>query len=94
MSPANIVHHVTIHYSGQVQGVGFRYTTLQIARGHEVCGSVENLRDGRVLIEVEGAREAVEAFLVAIEERMRGFVRHVERVGEQREPRFSGFTIL
>jgi acylphosphatase len=37
-----------VHYSGHVQGVGFRYTTRSIARGYEVTGFVQNLEDGRV----------------------------------------------
>ena len=30
--------------NGRVQGVGFRYTTKDLARGFDVCGSVRNLR--------------------------------------------------
>ena len=44
------VHHVIAHYSGHVQGVGFRYQTLQVAKGFEVSGYVQNLADGRVLL--------------------------------------------
>jgi len=47
MAPTGIVHHETVHYSGQVQGVGFRYTTLLLARGYDVSGSVQNLADAR-----------------------------------------------
>jgi len=66
---------------GQVQGVGFRYTTLLLARGYDVSGSVQNLADARVRVEVEGEQPEVNAFLAAIEERMGGFVRHVETCG-------------
>ena len=38
-------------YSGRVQGVGFRFTTRQIASGYEVNGWVKNLPDGRVELE-------------------------------------------
>jgi acylphosphatase len=93
MAPAGIAHHETVHYSGQVQGVGFRYTTLLVARGYNVSGYVQNLADARVRVEVEGEQQEVNAFLAAIKERMGDFVRHVERAGERRTPQFSGFTI-
>jgi acylphosphatase len=93
MSATGKAHHEIAHFSGQVQGVGFRYTTLLTARGFNVSGFVENLGDGRVRVEVEGEEEEVNAFLTAVEERMRGFVRHVERTAERRDPEFSSFTI-
>ena len=39
---------VQVFYEGNVQGVGFRYTVKQIAKGFDVIGWVKNLRDGRV----------------------------------------------
>ncbi|MBX3749487.1 MAG: acylphosphatase [Opitutaceae bacterium] len=87
------VQHVTIHYTGHVQGVGFRYTTLQIAKEFEVAGHVRNLPDGRVEVEVEGTREEIAAFAQAVEERMHGYIRKVEQAAARRAPRFQGFTI-
>jgi acylphosphatase len=43
--------------------VGFRATARGIARGHAVTGWVRNEVDGSVLVEVQGAGAAVEAFL-------------------------------
>ena len=49
--------------SGIVQGVGFRYTVLQIAARHAVAGTVRNVRAGeRVEIDAEGDAGAVAAF--------------------------------
>jgi acylphosphatase len=93
MSAANEIHHETVCFSGRVQGVGFRYTALQIAREFEVAGYVENLFDGRVCLEVEGDEREVSGFIAAIEERMHGYVRKVERVSRCRAPQFRGFTI-
>ncbi len=58
-----------VFYSGRVQGVGFRYTTKQIASGYDVTGSVKNLPDGRVeLLACAADTEELEAFLSAIDE--------------------------
>ena len=45
------VYHETVYFSGRVQGVGFRFTTLQVAKEFEVAGFVSNLPDGRVRLE-------------------------------------------
>ena len=64
----------TVHFSGRVQGVGFRFTTVAIARGFDVAGRVRNLPDGRVRLEAEGARDQVKAFVDAVRARMEGCV--------------------
>jgi acylphosphatase len=55
-----------VHYTGRVQGVGFRYTALSIARHYGVTGWVRNLADGRVQTLVEGAQEDVVEYLQAV----------------------------
>lgn len=87
------VHHEVVHYTGRVQGVGFRYQTLQVAKGYEVSGFVRNLPDGRVQLEVEGEEEEVASFLAEIDEQMSGFIRQSDRSGRKRSPEFSGFAI-
>ncbi|MBA2586215.1 MAG: acylphosphatase [Chthoniobacterales bacterium] len=57
-----------VFYEGHVQGVGFRYTVKQIAKGFDVTGWVRNLPDGRVELRATGAEEEVRAFLGAIGE--------------------------
>jgi acylphosphatase len=87
------VHHEIAFFSGRVQGVGFRYAALQVAREFEVAGFVSNLPDGRVLLESEGEPGEVAAFIAAVEERMHGHVRKVERSSDKRPPQHSGFSI-
>jgi acylphosphatase len=87
------VHHETAFFTGRVQGVGFRYAALQVAREFEVSGFVSNLPDGRVVLEAEGTAQEVEAFIAALGERMDGYVRKVDRHASVRAPQFSGFSI-
>ncbi|WP_413627235.1 acylphosphatase [Fructilactobacillus vespulae] len=44
-----------IYVTGIVQGVGFRYTTLQIANELKIYGTVKNLADGSVQIVLQGS---------------------------------------
>ncbi len=57
-----------VFYEGRVQGVGFRWSAKNLARGYDVTGWVKNLPDGRVEMQVCGDADEVEAFLEAIEE--------------------------
>ena len=75
-----------LYYSGSVQGVGFRYTTVQVAGGYEVTGFVRNMMDGRVEVVVEGEAGQVGAFMVRLAEVMAG---HIRECVEHDEP-FSG----
>ena len=49
-------------FEGHVQGVGFRYQTMSVAKGFEVTGTVQNLTDGRVHLCAEGDESEVQAF--------------------------------
>jgi acylphosphatase len=49
--------------SGKVQGVSFRYYTLQEGRQLGVTGFVRNLPDGRVEVKAEGERATLEALV-------------------------------
>lgn len=53
-------------FEGRVQGVGFRYTVKDLSRGFDVCGSVKNLPDGSVELQVMGEPEEVDLFIKEI----------------------------
>jgi acylphosphatase len=80
---------MTVHYSGRVQGVGFRYTVKSITPGFEITGTVRNLDDGRVELLAEGEREELDAFRQAIRES--GLGRQIQREEELWGPAIGGF---
>ncbi len=60
------MHRVHLEIQGRVQGVGFRYFVLRRAQEQELRGWVRNRADGSVEAEAEGAREALERFVLAV----------------------------
>ncbi|MDP0490891.1 MAG: acylphosphatase [Verrucomicrobiota bacterium JB023] len=50
-------------FQGRVQGVGFRYTCKDLAKGFDLTGSVENLPDGTVKLVLQGELEEIEEYL-------------------------------
>lgn len=92
MEEGDTIHKV-VHFSGRVQGVGFRYATMRVAREFDVAGAVCNLPDGRVRLDAVGRPGEVAAFIAELTDRMSDFIRESE-VRERSPPeRFDGFSI-
>jgi acylphosphatase len=86
---------LTTHYSGRVQGVGFRYTTKSLAMGYDVTGHVRNLADGRVQLVIEGDRDELEMFRRAIQDSELGsLVRNEQVQWGPATGEFRGFEIV
>lgn len=83
-----------VFYSGQVQGVGFRYQTKQVATGFEVTGIVRNLADGRVELTVEGEDGELREFRRAIRESGLGpLIKDEVEIWSEACGEFRGFAI-
>lgn len=70
---------VAVRFTGRVQGVGFRATTLSFAQRHELVGWVRNEPDGSVCAEMQGDAGQIDACLEAIDSAMGRLVSGVSR---------------
>ena len=85
------VYQLTVHFSGHVQGVGFRWTTERIAQEFSVTGRVRNLVDGRVRMYVEGVQSEVEAFVAEVNNQMAEYISEIiseSSMGPQKYERY------
>ncbi|MDQ6625215.1 MAG: acylphosphatase [Verrucomicrobiota bacterium] len=83
-----------VFYAGNVQGVGFRYTVKQLAKGFDVTGWVRNLRDGRVELRATGAADELASFIEAIgQSELRAHIKQQTEHPMTEEPNARGFEI-
>ena len=71
------IRRLSARFDGHVQGVGFRFTTVEIAREFAIQGYVQNLVDGSVKLVAEGEEQELMRFLDAL--RASHIYRHVIR---------------
>lgn len=82
-----------IIFKGQVQGVGFRYTSLRIAGRYEITGFVRNLPDGSVEMVAQGASGEIDNCLQDIQDYFGGYVRDLAIQEIPHNPRHTDFRI-
>ncbi len=83
-----------VYISGMVQGVSFRYYTMQAATHLGVCGWVRNLPDGRVEAVFEGEQEDVDRIVAWCQEGPRSaHVEHVEVLPQTYTGEFNSLRI-
>lgn len=83
-------------YEGRVQGVGFRYSAKELARGFDVLGTVRNQPDGSVELIIAGETAEVGEFLRDLREDS-AVAHHIRNVIEEEIaplPDLKGFTIV
>ena len=82
-----------IHFSGQVQGVGFRFTAKHLADSYRIAGYVRNLPDGRVEVVADGPRDVIDTFLADLHNRMIGRIREMVQEPRTHCRQYAGFSI-
>jgi acylphosphatase len=80
-------------FIGHVQGVGFRYTTRDIAGRYEVAGFVRNLPDGTVEMLIQGPAQEVDNCLKDIQDTFSGYIRDTRIELVPYNPRHCDFRI-
>ena len=84
---------VEVMFSGRVQGVGFRYTTMSIAGAYEVSGYVKNMPNGEVKLFVQGDESEVDAFIADICRRMNRYIHDYTTTTVPPDPRVKDFRV-
>jgi len=89
---------LTARFTGRVQGVGFRATTVRLSKDFIVAGTVKNLDDGSVRLVVEGDRDQLDGLIRAIETRMASHIQNVdtttsEPAGDLGKPQLGGVRV-
>ena len=79
--------HIVV--TGRVQGVGFRDFAARVGRDLGLYGSVRNLNDGDVAVEVEGERGLIESFI----ERLTQAVDQQGRVAEHSKQQLANAVL-
>lgn len=82
-----------ITFTGRVQGVGFRATTVGVAQGFNISGWVRNEPDGSVRCVAECEVDELNRFVSAIKQAMSGYIRDVRVSQASATGEFADFRI-
>ena len=82
-----------IIFTGRVQGVGFRYTSYNIARRYQLTGYVKNLPDGTVEMMAQGPVNDLSACMQDIEEYFGNYIKDIKIEEIPAHHQFEDFKI-
>jgi acylphosphatase len=86
-----IAKHIV--FSGRVQGVGFRFTALNIANRYGLTGYVRNLPDGEVEMVAQGTAEMIDTCVRDLQESFVGTISHIDIEDATSDPKLTDFRI-
>jgi acylphosphatase len=82
-----------VTFIGHVQGVWFRATAEEVARGFDVAGYVRNQSDGSVRLVAEGEPDELDRFVEAVREAKRNNIADVRIDRTDATGEFDGFSV-
>jgi acylphosphatase len=82
-----------IMFSGRVQGVGFRFTALNIASRYELKGYVRNLPEGDVEMVAQGLAEMIDECIRDLQDSFVGTISHIDIEEATPDPKLTDFKI-
>jgi len=88
---SQIAKHII--FTGQVQGVGFRFTAFNIANRCELTGFVRNLPDGSVEMLAQGSAETIDDCIRDIAEEFGVYLSETKIEETPPNPKYEEFKI-
>jgi len=82
-----------IIYSGDVQGIGFRYTAHRIASRYSLTGHVRNTPDGKVELLLQGHPKDIEDCLDDVKATFSRYIKNVDTEDVPFDPEYDSFMI-
>ncbi len=86
-----ITRHIV--FSGRIQGVGFRFTALNIANRCGLTGYVRNLPDGDVEMLAQGTAEMIDNCIRDLQDSFVGTISHIDIEEATPDPKLTDFRI-
>lgn len=85
--------YARVIFSGNVQGVGFRFSAQQKASDYDIHGVVRNLQNGDVELEAEGPKDQLEEYINELKSGLNRFIRvdHAKIDFKEEEKGYQGF---
>lgn len=84
---------IQVHYSGNVQGIGFRFFSHDLACELKLTGWVKNLEDGRVEMVAEGDEKNLKMLLEQIKENFNQNIKSKQVRWQEFTGEFESFKI-
>jgi acylphosphatase len=86
-----IAKHIV--FSGRVQGVGFRFTALNVANRYGLTGYVRNVPDGDVEMLAQGQGQMIDDCIRDLQDSFEGIISHIDIEEATPDSKLADFRI-